>query len=215
MYPIFPTVRGVWRKLATCVLLFQIDLRWPIGFIHFWPNLVSLHFCFQRKHLLHSCERWTLLCLFYKWRNWNPERQRELLKVTQQLGGRAGTPRLELFPLHILHQPKHPQSPLSEDPSSFSPRVADVLKQSDLSLKRRTHVMPRSFRVPRRRSSKHFLEKYSLSCTGTEPWFQPDPNSAVRGFQVSSGLTPSPTGTNLPLPFLRGAELYRNQRSQI
>ena len=91
VYPIFPTVRGVWRKLATCVLLFQIDLRWPIGFIHFWPNLVSLHFCFQRKYLLHSCERWTLLCLFYKWRNWNPERQRELLKVTQQLGSGART----------------------------------------------------------------------------------------------------------------------------
>lgn len=76
VYPIFLTVRGVWRKLATCVLLFQIDLRWPIGFIHFWPNLVSLHFCFQRKHLLHSCERWTLLCLFYKWRNREIQRGR-------------------------------------------------------------------------------------------------------------------------------------------
>ena len=67
--------------------------------------------------------------------------------------------------------------------------------------------MPRFFWVPRQRSSKPFLEKYSLSSTGTEPWFQPDPSPALRGFRVSSGIPPSPTDTSLPVPFLRAAKL--------
>lgn len=54
VYPIFFTVRGVGRNLATLVLLFQMNFRWLIRFIHSWPHLISLHFSFpkqqQQKH---------------------------------------------------------------------------------------------------------------------------------------------------------------------
>ena len=114
-----------------------------------------------------------------------------------------------------IAQLKAPQSLPSEDPSSFSPCDPDLLMSSDLSLRNRSYVMPRFFWVPRQRSSKPFLEKYSLSCTGTKPCFQPDPSLEVTAFQVSTRLPPSPTDTSLLVPFLRAAKLSEIKRKQI
>lgn len=50
MYVVFFTVRGIWRNLATLLLLFQIDFRWLISFTHTWPTLKFLHFSIQKKN---------------------------------------------------------------------------------------------------------------------------------------------------------------------